>query len=258
MTREYDTTQLHEGMHGKNLHRDYTAHFFRWSFARRFVKITDNLLEIGCGEEMPLRQILFGGAAQRVNSYTGVDLNKLKEFKHKRSRTFGEFNFVERWKELMVSDPEFPVDEEKRYYPQNVENGYDVVLHFEVFEHMNEANGLNFMEACFNVTKPGGVMLTSTPVWDQVRMAKNHIREYTAEEYQKIIEDAGFIVEKRFGTFMDIRHIGKSGLTGIDDEIRVVKDRLAEYFDNDAISNIFGPLYPDNSRNNLWICRKPA
>jgi SAM-dependent methyltransferase len=256
MTREYDTTQLHMAGHGKNLHRDYTAHFFRWSFARRYVKPTDNVLEVGCGEEMPLRQILFGGAGASANTYTGVDLNKLKEFKHKRSRTFGEFNFVERWKELLESDPDYEVDEAKGYHPQDVANGYDVVIHMEVFEHMNEQNGLQFMEACYNVVKPGGVMIVSTPVWDHVRMAKNHIREYDVQELKTIIENAGFTVEKRFGTFMDIKHIGKPDLTGIDKEVAVVYNRLKEYFDNNALSNFFGPLYPDHARNNLWICRK--
>jgi len=33
---------------------------------------------------------------------------------------------------------------------------------------------------------------------------------------------------------------------------------LSDYFDNDAISNIFGPLYPDHARNNLWVCRRPS
>jgi len=32
--RDFDTTQLHENGHGRTLHRDYSSHFFRWSFAR--------------------------------------------------------------------------------------------------------------------------------------------------------------------------------------------------------------------------------
>ena len=37
-----------------------------------------------------------------------------------------------------------------------------------------------------------------------------------------------------------------------------VRKALEQYFDNDAISNIFGPLHEDHARNNLWVCRKAA
>jgi hypothetical protein len=108
--------------------------------------------------------------------------------------------------------------------------------------------------------KPGGILLLSTPVYDGVRHAANHIHEYTVDELAKAITKAGFIVEERFGTFMDIKHIGKvvTNPPIIEDAIKAVKILLSKYFDNDAISNIFGPLYPDHARNNLWVCRKAA
>lgn len=100
-------------------------------------------------------------------------------------------------------------------------------------------------------------MLMSTPVYDGVRHAANHIHEYTVDELQKMAEKVGFKVERRFGTFMDIKHIGKVPYDEpLCSSIKLVKERLSEYFDNDAISNIFGPLYPDHARNNLWICRR--
>lgn len=244
-TRDYDTTQLHESGHGKTLHRDYSAHFFRWSFARRFVKATDNVLEIGCGEDKPLSKILTGGAAARVGHYTGVDLNKLKTSGSQRLTFLGEFNFVERYKELLKTQ----------------KGGFDVVVHLEVIEHMKAIHGGNLLKACFASLKPGGTMIMSTPVYDGVRHAANHIHEYTVPELQKVTEKVGFQVEQRFGTFMDIKHIKKSKPEKYTDEtvkaIRTVAVELAEYFDNDAISNIFGPLYPDHARNNLWICRRP-
>lgn len=248
--RDYDTTQLHESGHGKTLHRDYSAHFFRWSFARRFIKPSDHVLEIGCGEEKPLSKILTGGAAARVNTYTGVDLNKLKLSGSQRLTFLGEFNFVERYKELLKTR----------------KDGFDVVVHLEVIEHMKAVNGSAMLKACFACLKPGGVMLMSTPVYDGVRHAANHIHEYTVPELQKATEKAGFKVERRFGTFMDIKHIGKviTPALGIKQDpsdaratIKMVADALSEYFDNDAISNIFGCLYPDHARNNLWICRRP-
>lgn len=234
--REYDTTQLHENGHGRTLHRDYSAHFFRWSFARRFVKTTDDVLEIGCGEDRPLSKILTGGAAARVNTYVGVDLNKLKPSGSQRLTFHGEFNFVERYKELLKAKPK----------------GFDVVVHYEVIEHMKVEHGAKMLKACFDCLKPGGVMLMSTPCYDGVRHAANHIHEYTVPELQKAAEKAGFKVERRFGTFMDIKHIKK----GPNKAVVEVAELLSSYFDNDAISNIFGPLFPDQARNNLWVCRR--
>ncbi len=241
-TRDYDMTQLRETGHGRTLHRDYSAHFFRWSFARRFVTAKDNVLEVGCGEDKPLSKILTGGAAAHVNHYTGVDLNPLKPSNSQRLTFIGEFNFVDRYKELLKTRPE----------------GFDVVVHFEVIEHMAVEHGAKLLKACFLALKPGGVMLMSTPCYDGVRHAANHIHEYSVPELQKAAEKAGFVVEKRFGTFMDVKHIGKVDPVGCPRQaVAEVKKALAEYFDNDAISNIFGPLYPDNARNNLWICRRP-
>lgn len=242
--RDYDTSQLHESGHGRTLARDYSAHFFRWSFARRFITAKHNVLEVGCGEDKPLSKILTGGAAAHVNHYTGVDLNKLKPSASQRLTFHGEFNFVERYKELLKVRPE----------------GFDVVVNYEVIEHMKVEHGANLLKAMFACLKPGGVLLLSTPVYDGVRHAANHIHEYAVPELRKAIEKAGFTVERRFGTFMDIKHIGKVSTNGqnLDAAIKLVRIELAQYFDNDAISNIFGPLYPDHARNNLWVCRKSA
>lgn len=242
-SRDYDTTQLREAGHGRVLHRDYSAHFFRWSFARRFISAKDNVLEVGCGEDKPLSKILIGGAAAHVGHYTGVDLNKLKPSNRQRLEFYGEFNFVERYKELLEKRPE----------------GWDVVVNYEVIEHMRVEHGANLLKAMFACTKPGGVLLLSTPVYDGKRHAANHIHEYDVPELRAAIEKAGYVVERRFGTFMDIKHIGRVDPTGASKTaVLEVRKALEQYFDNDAISNIFGVLHEDHARNNLWVCRKSA
>lgn len=250
--RDFDTTQLKISTHGKTLHRDYSAHFFRWSFARRFIKPTDTILEIGCGEEKPLSKILTGGAAARVNRYVGVDLNKLKPSNSQRLTFLGEFDFTKNWNKL---------------HQHHNSTGFDVVVHLEVIEHMKVTYGRKLLKGCFNLLKPGGIMLMSTPCYDGKRHAANHIHEYTVPELQKETEKVGFIVERRFGTFMDLRHIKKiapKSPDGVNDDseihnaVLICQRYLSEYFDNDAISNIFAPLYPDHARNNLWICKKPC
>ena len=240
--RDYDTTQLHANGHGKTLHRDYSAHFWRWSFARRFVSAKQNVLEVGCGEDKPLSKILTGGAAAHVNHYTGVDLNKLKPSNSQRLKFHGEFNFVERHKELLKERPE----------------GFDVLVCMEVVEHFHSKFMPKFMKNCFECVKPGGSMLLSTPAYDGVRMAANHINEMSIETLQKHVEKSGFKIRRRFGTFTDIKHVGKTDTDRVSKAaVLEVRKALSEYFDNDAISNIFGPLYPDVARNCLWVLDRP-
>ena len=242
--RDYDQTNLHEGIHGASLHRDYTAHFFRWCFARRLITTSNDVLEIGCGKEQPLFRIIHSGSRPGGYSktYTGVDLNKIARKNRPHITFHGEFNFVERHQELINAKPEL----------------YDRVVHFEVLEHMRYDHGQQFLQNCYDVCRPGGQMIMSTPVFDGKRHAANHIHEYTLPELQKCIEDAGFKITKRFGTFMDIRHIGKvsTGDQVLDDAVKILYPKLAEYFENDAVSNIFANMYPDHARNNVWICEK--
>lgn len=246
--RDFDTTQLHESGHGQTLGRDYSAHFWRWSFARRFINKSMDVLEVGCGQDKPLAKILTRNVGFYCASYTGVDMNPLKPGNHQRCTFIGEFDFTSRHKELLKAKPA----------------GFDCVVNFEVIEHMKVEHGVKLLKGMFASLKPGGFLLLSTPVYDGVRHAANHIHEYTVPELQKAIEKAGFKVDRRYGTFMDIKHIGKmppANVEGLDVSAKTldsVKRALGQYYDNDAISCLFAPLYPDNARNNLWVCRKEA
>lgn len=243
--RDYDTTQLKEAGHGRTLHRDYSAHFFRWSFARRFISAKDNVLEIGCGEDRPLSKILTGGAAAHVNKYVGVDLNKLKPSNSQRLTFLGNFNFVEQYKELtkqgLVPD-----------------GGFNVIVHFEVIEHMKPEHGAKMLKACRELLADNGTMLMSTPCYDGVRHAANHIHEYTVEELEALCKKCGFEITQRFGTFMDIKGIGKCEptLQCSNDAVKEVYKALSNYYDNDALSCFFAPIYANDARNNLWILKK--
>lgn len=176
-----------------------------------------------------------------MKQYVGVDLNKLKPSNSKKITFYGEFDFTSRYNELIEEFGEF-----------------DVCVNYEVIEHMPVEDGKKLLKGMFNCLRPGGTLLLSTPCYDGKRHAANHIHEYFVDELQGHIEDAGFEVVDRFGTFMDIKHIGKAeSARASKGAIKEVAEALKAYFDNDAISNIFGPLYEDSARNNLWVCRKP-
>lgn len=233
--RDFDQTALHSSGHGRNLHRDYTAHFFRWSFARRFINQTDKVLEVGCGGETPLFRVLAANKSTYPTRYVGVDLNKFKHPKAKWAKFYSEFNFIEDYKKL----PKFN----------------DVIIHFEVIEHMQVKHGRQLLKGCHALLKKGGTMLMSTPVYNGKWQAKNHIHEYEIEELRQEVEKAGFQVVRRFGTFMNKQEVTKKASI-VDPAHRAVYDELEAYYDNDALACFLAPLYPDLARNNLWVCRK--
>jgi hypothetical protein len=181
----------------------------------------------------------------------GCDLNKIK---HKPTSTnvdvsiLEEFSFVDRWKELLKAHGKV----------------FTHAVSFEVIEHMAPEDGLNLLKGVRNLLIDDGVFFLSTPVYDGVHHAKNHIHEYTIEELTNLIKKAGFEVERRFGTFMNLRDIEKAtkskeeharlGLPA--GSLGAMYKAMSEYYDNEAVSCFFAPLFPDLARNNLWVLRK--
>lgn len=239
--RDYDIRRINCKRSAQNLARTYSASFFRWSFARRFVSQRDDVLEIGCGADRPLFSLLTGGPAARVNTYLGVDICELKQTNNMRCSFIGEFNFVERWQELWTS---------------NVSSGFDVIIHLEVIEHMRVKFGEELLHGCHKLLRPDGKMLMSTPVFDGKKQLFGHVHEYTVEELQELLEKTGFTVEQRFGTYMYLKYLNNNSGGLESATIGTVRDKLKKYYDNDALSCIFAPLFPDYAKNCLWVCEK--
>ena len=245
--RDFDQTYLSEKNHGAKLHRDYTAHFYRWCFIERWTRLFNKnnacrILEVGCGPERPLPMILTKTKASRVDYYLGVDLNKAKrKGKIKWEHYLEDFNFVERWEELQAE--------------HKGDDRFHLAVHLEVIEHMQPEHGDELLRGCYELLQPGGYLLMSTPCYNGKWQAANHIHEYEIPELQQKIEDAGFIVEQRFGTFANVPSLKRE--CEKDPARKQLWDELSEYYSYDALSCIFAPLFPDEARNNLWVCKKP-
>jgi 2-polyprenyl-3-methyl-5-hydroxy-6-metoxy-1,4-benzoquinol methylase len=242
--RRFDRTQLKSGVDGRVVGRDYAAHFFRWAWVTRQIRPGQALLDVGCGQETPLIYVLMKRVGDQPSRYVGVDLNPIPNPpRFKWSTVVDNFSFVDRYQELRaeagIRSLGFP------------EGPFDLATNLEVIEHMQPADGKTLLEGIRFWVKPDGYLYLSTPVFDG-KAAVNHVHEYTIPELKRLVESTGWEVEKRWGTFANLNAIRKAARQ---DELDVL-DRLGLYYNGEPLSIFLAPLYPDASRNNLWVLRR--
>lgn len=241
---DYDTTQLHEDGHGTKVHRDYLAHVLRWGFVQRNVKHGEKILDMGCGQDLPLAQVLSGhmsfqgDPADGRPQYVGVDLNKIKKrFGAKWATILPEYNILD--------DPE--PEKTVPYF-----GDFDVVVSLEVIEHMSVENGDRYLAKAREALKPGGRVYLSTPNFNG-KAAKNHIHEYELHELHEKILAAGFVIGRQWGTFMSWNDMIRCARS---DEIALAKE-LREFLGGEAVACFLASLYPAESRNVTWELWRP-
>jgi hypothetical protein len=235
--REFDRTSLKAQKEGYMVHRDYAAHFFRWSWlGRHFNDRANNwdVLEVGCGVDCPLVRLIKDGTVRKAipRSYLGVDLNQLVDPPKTKWANFqGSFNFIERHNEL---------------------GRVDAIVNLEVIEHMTREHGEELLVAMRDhLRDASSTLFLSTPVFNG-KAAANHIHEYTIPQLRGLIEKTGYRVEKRFGTFANLNDLKR---VASPQELKVLED-LRVFHSPDVVACFLAPLYPDASRNNMWVLKR--
>lgn len=243
----FDKTSLKAGNRGYEVHRDYAAHFFRWSWATSWINNTMSVLDVGCGQDQPLARLTVYASKLPGQLYQ-VDLNKIPDPQRRK------------WLKLYDETDFTDVDVQRQLW---IDHGgpFDLVVSFEVIEHMIVDKGREMLVGMHRLVKDDGRVVVSTPVFNG-RAAKNHIHEYTVPELQGIMEEAGFEVVKRYGTFANY-HDAKRGVTewaqakGLDAQPFLdLYEELLEFHSHDALACFLAPIIPDHARNNVWVLRK--
>lgn len=235
-TRTFDKTQLKLAQFKYQPHKDYLGHIFRWGFASRFVNNKVKVLDVGCGQEMPFARSLGGSSIATIpKGYVGVDLNKIKEPLVRKWLTVeDEFNFIDSYRKLVKAHGKF-----------------DLIVNFEVYEHMQHASGAKLLKAMAKCLDDDGKLIFSTPVFcASYGMAKNHINEVTKAVMEKELDKAGFKIIAQHGTFCNVNDIKKIAPK---QELDLYK-RLAEFYGNEVLGCFLSAKYPEAARNITHIC----
>jgi len=199
-----------------------------------------SILDVGCGQDQNLLHVLQARIQTIPSRYLGIDLNKIaKKPQIKWAKIWDEFNFVDRWKEVLQQNKPF-----------------DVAVCFEVIEHMMPEDGTKLLTGIYNCLKPGGVCYLSTPVFNGFA-AVNHCHEYTIMELQVKIKQVKFIIKQRIGTFASKPAIKKAMKEANDVSGLNVYESLENWLGSEVLACFMAPLYPDASRNNCWLLQKP-
>lgn len=225
------------------IHRDYIAHCLRWSHVTMYLRQknrwrTANILDIGPGKELPLAKTLYVNRTP-PNSYTAVDVSKLEmpEMFKKAS-----------WQPTKLYSQTDICD----INPMDFEVAPDIITCFEVLEHVEPGHSLKMLQKIYDLMncEKESVAFISTPNWDpKVGAAANHVNEMKHGALGAAIESVGFNIEARYGTFASQRDIKPF----MSEEELDVMNRLKSYYDSNYIATIFAPLFPEVSRNCIWM-----
>lgn len=229
-------------------HRDQFAHYLRWSFILRRINRLERIVDFGCSSGN-LLEVLYRNRHTPAD-YFGFDIRAqtIKKAAEKFPQPWARFIC----KDLVKSDPiEF----------EEMKLNADHVCSFEVVEHIGKQNISRYLQNFKACGSPFATYYLSTPNFDKtVGAAGNHTydsgdgqgvvpQEFEHQELWSILQDNGFSILEKFGTFAsikDYKHL-------MNEHQQYVFDELYKYYDSNLISIIMAPMFPAQSRNTVWV-----
>lgn len=229
-------------------HRDQFAHYLRWTHILRETKIGEVIVDFGCGKGN-LLEVLYRNM-KKQEAYVGLDIRE-----QTIKKAAEHFKMVE-WAMFLTQDLIKPTID-------LTDLNADRVCSFEVAEHVGKQNIEVFLQNFRDCGKETATYYLSTPNYDErVGAAGNHtydsgdgrgvaVQEFNHEELKDHIEKY-FVIEKKFGTFASVRDYKDL----LNEHQQYVYDRLKEYYDANLISVIMAPMFPEQSRNTMWVLKR--
>lgn len=251
--KHYNTTDLDpETTFERHVfHRDQFAHYLRWSFVLNRIGRHESVVDFGCGKGL-LAEVLYRNRHTPLHYY-GFDVRgKTIE---KAAEKFKDQPWARFFTADLVKIPQ------QRFEEMSLNAQH--ICSFEVVEHIGKQNiqaYLANMAACGNTDS---FFYLSTPNHDpRVGAADNHtydsgdgrgiaVQEFTHNELEEELK-VRFDVLEKFGTFASIRDYKPF----MNDHQEFVFNELKKYYNTDIIAVMMAPMFPERSRNTLWVMRK--
>ena len=224
-------------------HNDWVGHGARYGYIAKWINKNKpkSVIDVGCGRFDMLNWFWRNREASAF-SYVGMDLRANKNWFEKLGWKKGPVKLmridVTRHKELVTAPA-------------------DLVVCTEVFEHVPRNKQAALLMKLFDMTKPGGCCIMSTPnAGVSKSTAANHIgpegsRERTYKEKFDMATNAGFIIEQAYGVFIAKSRIPQEFWE--DEKHQWIFDFLPN-----GMATVFAAApYPSQSNNALFVMRRP-
>jgi hypothetical protein len=244
--RRFDRTHL-SPENAYRLGRDFVAHTFRYGWpmhiVRNHIGPGATILEMGCGAEIPMFRTLTCDLSAvkyyKPKAFVAADLNRIKY----RPAVTG-------CRSIILSECNIVTNPEK--VPADLDP-FDLIVSFEVIEHMGKEDGLVFLDRMFEFARRGRtegrcLLAVSTPVNDGF-IAKNHVYEWQRSEMRRAFETRGGTVLKEFGMFSNLRPL----INALTEAERAVWNDLADFHSPHMLSALFSVMHPEVARNIAWL-----
>jgi len=233
------------------IHRDYIAHCLRWTHVckrlmERSLYKNAAILDVGCGRELPLAKLLYSSKMIPLDYY-GVDAGPVND------EDLFTVSHTNKFPVKVYENTDFCTIKSDDF--SNVPN---VVTCFEMLEHVEPFHCLQILNRMKKLTSEDAVFFISTPCWNVTDCAGNHVNEIRYEVLGAVFERCGFVVQEVYGTFASIRDYVSHLNHPIYGNLNLVFEALREYYDSNFLSCVFAPLFPQQSRNCLWVLRKAS
>ncbi len=245
-------TQLNveEDLSRNIFHRDRLAHYFRWAHLMRAMKQGHTVLDLGCGDGA-LATMLYANRFTTAG-YLGLDIrSRVMEFaqayfsEKKFNATFASADLCrDGWQQYVKDYFKRPVGEDS-FEPCPV----DIIACFEFIEHIPLEQVESFLVRVKQVMDPCTRFYLSTPCFDGMRKAENHIHEWTYQELRLLLTKH-FRVEDHWGTFISQKDL--EPLLEGNEHVRGMWARLRTYYGSESLAILFAPLFPAAARNCVW------
>jgi len=132
----------------------------------------DNYLDVGCGDGRWTTDI-FNNLNNKKTNALGFDISERAIGFAKLISPFITFK--------SYSGDTFPAPD----------NNFDLVSCIEVIEHIPDASEKKFVQELFRVTKPGGMLLLTTPSVNE-KISPHHFRHYAIKDLLQLLSDVGY------------------------------------------------------------------
>lgn len=235
-------------------HRDQFAHYLRWTHVMNQFRTGDIVVDFGAGR-CYLLEVLWRNR-RKPGKYIALEYKESEVFKAR-----------EKYKELDYA--EFHVQDIIKPTMDYSQFKGDRVVSFEVAEHVGRQHVVEepytFLKNFMDCGNENAIYYLSTPNFDpEIGAAANHTydsgdgrgvasQELDHFELQTAIEEVGFEVVNKFGTFASQRDYKES----LNDWQREMFNALRKYYDSNLVSNLMAPVIEaEFARNTLWVLKR--